>query len=233
MRGLALSTAPRLHLHLFHARKSSWTVILRQGPTTTYRMILWDRDSDRFHDGQWLKHKVYVERCDLSPDGKHFLYFTLDGQWGLPTKGSYTVICKPPYFTALRLYPQGDTWGGGGYFIDPARFYVHAGGAEADIVGGASGLERVFGTAPTPSNPAGLMDAKGKPLRLDSATTGWLAEGRPVPAVGEYETEGACLYRRKNGTRHLIRDFGDMAFEPIIAPYEPSEAWHPLNGDRR
>ena len=29
-----------------------------------------------------------------------------------------------------------------------------------DIIGGAPGLDRVFGAAPTPSNPAGLVDAK-------------------------------------------------------------------------
>ena len=73
-----MSTTPSLRLHLFHARDTTRTVILRQGPTKTCRMILWDRDGDKFQDGQWLKQKVYVERCDLSPDGEHFIYFTLD-----------------------------------------------------------------------------------------------------------------------------------------------------------
>jgi hypothetical protein len=226
--------APSFRLHLFHARDAFKTVILRQGPTRTYRMILWDRDGDTFQDGQWLKHTIYVERCDLSPDGKHFLYFTLDGQWGLPTKGSYTVICKPPYFTALKLFPQGDTWGGGGVFIDATRFYVHSARTTADLIGRAEGLERVYGTAATASNPLGLVDAKDKPLRLDQATRDWLGAGRPAPSVAEgYETEGPCLYRLKNGSRHLVRDFSDMVFEPIIAPYAPPAPWHPLDEGRR
>ena len=67
-----MSTAPSLRLHLFHAREASKTVILRQGPSSTYRMILWDRDGERFQDRQWLKYKVDEDRCDLSPDGAHF-----------------------------------------------------------------------------------------------------------------------------------------------------------------
>jgi hypothetical protein len=229
-----MSKAPKLRLHLFHAREAARTLVLRQGPTTTYRMILWDRDSGQFHDGQWLKHKIYIERCDLSPDGKHFLYFTLDGQWGAPTKGSYTVVCKPPYFTAIRLFPQGDTWGGGGYFVDEKRFCINAGGRPTDIIGRGDGLEQVFATVPTPSNPHGLSDAKGKALHLSAATRDWLAAGRPAPSTAEeYETDGPCLYRQKNGTRHLIRDFSDMVFEPVIAPYAPPAPWHPLDEGRR
>jgi hypothetical protein len=229
-----MTTAPTLRLHLVHAREASKTVILRQGPHKTYRMILWDRDGDTFHDGQWLKQKVYVGNCDLSPDGKHFLYFTLDGQWGLPTKGSYTVISKPPFFSALRLYPEGDNYGGGGYFIDSERVYVRTHRSTPDLIGRAGGLERVFAVRPTPSNPLGLVDAKDKPLRLDEATRDWLAAGRPAPSTADdYETEGPRLYRIKNGARHLIRDFSEMVFEPVIAPYAPPRDWHSLDEGRR
>lgn len=227
-----MTAKPTLRLHLFHARDSTKTVILRQGPSKTYRMILWDRDGDKFQDGQWLKHKLYAERCDISPDGRHFLYFMLDGQWSAPTLGSYSVICKPPHFTALRLYPQGDTYGGGGHFLDATRFYIHSAASTADLIGGGANLERVFHSNPTRPNLSGLTDAEGQTLRLDSATKDWLAAGRPGPAVDDYETDGPCLYRRKKDTRHLIRDFSVMAFEPVIAPHAPPSAWHPADGDR-
>ncbi|MEL7116668.1 MAG: hypothetical protein AAGP08_13980, partial [Pseudomonadota bacterium] len=96
-----MSTPPQIKLFLVFARESERTVILRQGPSKTYRMILWDRKTDRFEDGQWLKSKVYPERCALSPDGQHFIYFALDGRWDERTGGSYTAISRPPYFTAL------------------------------------------------------------------------------------------------------------------------------------
>jgi hypothetical protein len=226
-----MTAKPTLRLHLFHARDSTKTVILRQGPSKTYRMILWDRDGDKFQDGQWVRHKIYADRSDIAPDGKHFIYFALDGQWGAPTLGSYTVISKPPYFAALRLYPQGDTYGGGGHFVDATRFYVHSSASTADIIGDAPDLERVFRTNPTRSNPLGLADAKGQALRLDSATNDWLAAGRPSPAPDDYETDGPFLYRLQQGGRHLIRDFSEMVFEPILAPYAPQSARQPRNGE--
>ena len=72
-----MNTEPYIRLHLFFATENDRAVILRQGPARQFRMILWHRDSDTFEDGQWIKTKVYVERCDLSPDGRHFIYFAL------------------------------------------------------------------------------------------------------------------------------------------------------------
>ena len=31
--------------------------------------------------------------------------------------GTWTAISRPPYFTALAVWPKGDTWGGGGLFV--------------------------------------------------------------------------------------------------------------------
>lgn len=227
-----MSTPPQVRLHLFHARDAMTSVILRQGPTRVWRMILWDRATDTFQDGQWLKHKVYPERCDLSPDGRHFLYFALDGQWNAPTKGSYTAISQPPYFTVLRLFPQGDTWGGGGVFIDNRRFCINAWGDPASLSQGDDGLEQVFTGPPTSESPSGLRDRKGNPLRLPKATRDWLAAGRPAP-VTDFVADGPCLFRNGPDGRVLIRDVADMAFEPIVAPYAASADWHPLDGDAR
>jgi len=233
-----MSTEPTLRLHLFHARDTPKTVILRQGPSRTYRMILWDRDGDPFQDGQWPKTKVYIQRCDIAPDGEHFLYFTLDGQWDGPSKGSYTVISRPPYFTALRLYPQGNTWGGGGYFLDARKFYVATYDSTPDIIGAEAPLERVFRSKTTLFNlfsPKRFMDASGNRLGSEEKTDDRTVLDRPFPGAEEYVTEGHCLYRRTDNARHLIRDFSDMAFEPILAPYATSTRadWHPLDGETR
>ena len=68
---------PVVRLHLFFATENDTAVVLRQGPTKQFCLILWHRDTDTFEDGQWLKHKVYVDWCDLSPDGCHFIYFMI------------------------------------------------------------------------------------------------------------------------------------------------------------
>ena len=85
-----------VRLHLFFATENDRAVILRQGPSKQYRMILWDRGTDTFEDGQWIKQRIYLDWCDLSPDGEHFIYFTLSGKWSDKSEGAYSVISKPP-----------------------------------------------------------------------------------------------------------------------------------------
>jgi hypothetical protein len=244
---------PVVRLHLFFATQNNTAVILRQGPTKQFRLILWHRDTDAFEDGQWLKHKVYVERCDLSPDGSHFIYFVLDGKWSADTQGSYTVISRPPYFTALALFPQGDTWGGGGVFLDDVHYYAHGG---ADIIGRDQGLSRISLGEPSKGCTTGIRLQNGQRAPLDRAATRRLLDEPKANDIYElhnrmavprgdlldrYDTLGGKLYHRRGENLELIRDFTDMSFEEVIAPYDwrhdpedPSanQHWHPLGGGK-
>jgi hypothetical protein len=76
-------------------------------------MLLWDLKTDRVTGGQWLAGRVYEEKCGLSPDGKLLVYFA--GKFNTKL-GTFTAVSRPPYFTALALWPDGSTWGGGGFF---------------------------------------------------------------------------------------------------------------------
>ena len=67
-----------------------------------------------------------------------------------------------------------------------------------------------------------------------------IAAGKtPGDALDRYDTQGGVLYRRRGLELEPIRDFTDMAFEPMRAPYDwrdandPAEPapWHPLDGD--
>ncbi len=245
---------PVVRLHLYFAADAHLAVILRQGPTRQFRMILWNRETDDFEDGQWTKNKVYPDRCDLSPDGRHFLYFMLDGHWKSPGEGAYSAISKPPYWTALALFPEGNTWGGGGVFID-AQHALASGGD--DVIGRADDITRVYLQEPGKGCTTGLRTQSGQPARLEKAT-----RDRILPLVGakgvnpmrdwgpkpsdrpmdQYDTQGGKLYRRTGGDMTLIRDFTDMSFEPIRAPYDwrtddgsdqGHSPWHPLDDEVR
>jgi hypothetical protein len=106
---------PPARLHIILAREASVGVILRKGPSRFVQMIKWHTDTDQFELGQWMKARVYEDKCDLSPDGKLFIYFVLKGD-GVSKRRDYgmtwTAISKPPYFTALALWPEHGTWGG-------------------------------------------------------------------------------------------------------------------------
>jgi hypothetical protein len=52
----------------------------------------------------------------LSPDGSLFIYFA--SKYGRSPFATWTAISRPPYFTALALWPLGDSWSGGGLFVD-------------------------------------------------------------------------------------------------------------------
>jgi hypothetical protein len=97
-------------------------VIVRRGPSSWVQLTLWDTDTDTFTGGQWFRGRIYAERSDLSPDGTKLVYFAAKQGMNLAKnpghKETWTAISKPPYFTALALWPHGSTWGGGGVFLD-------------------------------------------------------------------------------------------------------------------
>ena len=100
-------------LFILLASESSVGVILRHGPSDQVLLIRWNLEQDTFEQGQWLKGRVYERRCDLSPDGELLLYFAADQRRSM---SSWTALSRPPYFTALALWPKNNTFGGGGMF---------------------------------------------------------------------------------------------------------------------
>ena len=107
-------------LAVFLARDAPVAVVLRRGPSEWAQLSLWDRANDRFTPGQWFHGRVYERRCDLAPDGSLFVYFAArHGRGGHDEQGigeAWTAISKPPYFTALALWPNPGSWYGGGVF---------------------------------------------------------------------------------------------------------------------
>ncbi len=91
------SHAVPIRVHPILARKANTAVVIRRGPSKSVCTMLWDRRNDTFKLGQRLCGRIYERRCDLSPDGKHFIYFAMNGNWAGPMKGSWTAISRTPY----------------------------------------------------------------------------------------------------------------------------------------
>ena len=111
------------------ARQANIGVILRRGPTQWWRVTLWNTKNDTFEGGQWFRGRIYPEKCDVSPNGKLFIYFA--GQWRPRNvaKGydrTWTAVSRPPYLTALTLWPEGSTWHGGGFFVDDTTLRINS-----------------------------------------------------------------------------------------------------------
>lgn len=114
-------------VHVLLARDAPFGVVIRRGPSKEVAVIGWNRNTDQFTLGQWLKGRIYERRCDLSPDGKHLIYFAMNGKWESETKGSWTAISKAPYLKAVGLWAKGDCWHGGGLFMENDQYWINDG----------------------------------------------------------------------------------------------------------
>jgi hypothetical protein len=126
--GIRLFMAPfPARIHILLARSAPVGLVIRRGPSKQVATLLWDRVRDQFELGQWLKGKIYERRCDLSPDGKHLIYFAMNGQWESESQGSWTAISRAPFLKALAIFPKGDCWHGGGLWTGNETYWLNDG----------------------------------------------------------------------------------------------------------
>jgi len=76
-------------LHVLLARNAKVALVIRRGPSKSVCTVLWNRERNTFKLGQWMRGRIYERRSDLSPDGKHFIYFAMNGRWESATKGAW------------------------------------------------------------------------------------------------------------------------------------------------
>jgi len=199
--------ADRCWMFVLLARKANVGVILRRGPTEWWHVTLWDTRQDRFQSGQWFRGSMYPDKCDLSPNGELLVYFVgkhrlREVQLGYNT--TWTAVSKPPYLTALTLYPIGDTWGGQGVFVDDRTVLIATSSPS-------------FGAKHHPDHPPGPLQVveycslKKGDKRLDAEPC-WLNGWRKVFAPGE--TKRFSELRKTGDELTLGRDVPADYFRP-------------------
>lgn len=108
-------------LHVLMAREAPYGVVIRRGPSERVCFVGWDRSTDSFTLGQWLKGRIYERRSHISPDGKYVVYGATRGF------GIWTAISRAPYLKAIGLWTQRDHFNGGGIFADNAQCVLNVG----------------------------------------------------------------------------------------------------------
>lgn len=123
-----MSTPPApARLHVLLARESPMALVIRRGPSRYACTIGWDRRDATFSVGQWMHARLFERQCDISPDGKHWVYFAMDARrwgWRDDVGASWTAIARTPYLKAIGLWPGCGTWGGGGLFLDGRTYSI-------------------------------------------------------------------------------------------------------------
>lgn len=156
-----------MSLYVIQARRAPTAVVFRRGPSKQVQLIKWDTGTDTFEEGQWFNGRIYERRCDLSPDGNLLVYFA--AKYKKPYF-SWTAISKPPYLTALALWPKGDGWGGGGLFESHKTLLLNHREGEREL-GESCRLPSKFKVRPYGERPGGGED---EPIMGDRLTRdGW------------------------------------------------------------
>lgn len=189
-------------LHVLLARDAKIGLVIRRGPSKSVCTVLWDRDRNTFKLGQWMRGRIYERRSDLSPDGKHFIYFAMNGRWDSETKGAWTAISRVPYLKAIDLFAKGDCWHGGGLFLSNREFWLNDGHGHTEFKK-SSQLRR---------NPNGhLKDYFGG----ECLTIYYNRLQRDGWVMHKKEYQGAALFEKKLPGSWRLRKF---AFGEIGAP---------------
>ena len=145
-------------------------------------LLTWDLKTDTVTPGQWLKGRTYPRRADLTPDGRHLIYFAMNGYWEGPMAGSWTAISRPPYWTALHIYPWGHCWDGGGLFLDNRRYWLNG-------TGTGSRALMTCGLATVDTPPPDLMPGMGECPKIyipRLIRDGWAPESEGPDGRGNY-----------------------------------------------
>jgi hypothetical protein len=202
-------------LNFVFAREAPVAVIFNRKSRRWIQLVRWNTDTDEFESGHWLQGKIYAERCDLSPDGRYLVYFALK-QTGVNFSAGYrrtfTAVSKPPWFSALALWPWTGTWGGGGRFNTNTEL----------CLGCRLGL-----FPPHPDHlPIGLQITDSRTERLEyGADKGYRLDNPPIDntqwfgidQAGKmiFVRDGKLFRLNENGSDKLLVDFNNsqLAFQ--------------------
>jgi hypothetical protein len=208
---------PPARLAVIMAAVAHEAVIFRRGPAEWFQVIRWDTRHDRFHDGAWIRGRIYPEKCDLSPDGR-LLVYSVHKAAGLRTAYTdcWTGISRSPWLAALALWPTGTTYGGGGRFDADRRVTLRVCAAD--------------GHHPD-HPPCGLAVRCGAPpMHEVSRVPGVDWQGHDQRGRTFHAARGKLLLGTAAKPGRVLADFNGRLPDPVAAP-----AWarRPLTNDRR
>jgi hypothetical protein len=115
------------------ATGSPIVAVLRRGPSDWSQVSRWDPEAGTFLPGSWTHANIYPQRCDLSPDGQWFAYFTLRNRVTWSAGPTYIAISRLPWLSALAAWGTCGTWTLGVHFVENPRVWEVGDPAEGDI----------------------------------------------------------------------------------------------------
>ena len=121
-------TEPQPSLFAIFARQAPIAALFLERPGTAVQLVVWNLLSDTFEMGQTCEDKIFVRRCDLSPDGTKLLYFaaqSIDHPYDPSLSSTWSAVSRLPFFAPIALWPKGDRLAGGGLFHDDKHIWLN------------------------------------------------------------------------------------------------------------
>ena len=216
-------TSPSARIYALISYPSRKAVVFRRGPSGQVLLISWDLATDTFERGQWFKGRIYERRCDLSPSGKYLIYFAATYK---EPYYSWTAISKPPYLTALVLWPKGDGWGGGGLFRTETTIALNHREYEFQMAKGFS-WPKSFTKEPLGEHSGWGEDYPINAMRLIRQKWTCVQQG-----VAHYDGEKK-VQRKLNDTlawvNQSVEEAEMLSIRRVFAVYDPIEIWQKKN----
>ncbi|WP_210270239.1 hypothetical protein [Aureimonas sp. ME7] len=198
--------AAATRLYVILARDAPTGVVFRRGPSKHVQLLSWDLRTDRVTSGQWLKGRIYERRCDLSPSGDLLVYLATK----YPNEfEAWTAVSRPPYLTALALWPKRNgTYGGGGLFEDETRLLLNHREDERDL---AAGFQLKRGMTVAPLDPVSGRGEDEPILSHRRRRDGWslVCEGSSLPYdpySGGWTIEPPQVWRKRGRNGRLLEE---------------------------
>ena len=124
-----METIPKIRGYIAE-QKNKIVFLYRRSNKVTYLALLdYQGKKESIQIGSRFYGRIYPNRCDISPDGRYFLYFAMGKSQQQYNQKLYcwTGICNPPDIKAELLFAHNDTWGGGGRFLDEKTIFISRG----------------------------------------------------------------------------------------------------------
>jgi hypothetical protein len=106
-----VTPAQPARIHLLPAKEAPLVTIVRRKPSKVFHLLTWETKTDKLTAGSWFRGQLYPYRCDVSFDGKWFVYLALGSQGS-----TWNGLCRLPWLKTVREGTNVGTWNGGGYW---------------------------------------------------------------------------------------------------------------------
>lgn len=112
----AVRNAPRVFG--IPAAEAPIVAVIRRGPSDWSHIGLWRTAEGVYEPGAWLRGTIYPQKCDLSPDGRWFVYSAMKHPADWPGGEIYEAVSRLPWLRALAAWNAGTTYTRGMHFVE-------------------------------------------------------------------------------------------------------------------